>query len=87
VHILLFGSLILDIGLLFVQENEVDRPTMASVVYMLNSYSTTLPVPSPPAIFTNNSIESDMSFQWEHYFGVAEADSGQLFQTSTSFKY
>jgi hypothetical protein len=61
VRIVTFGFNTL--GLLCVQENEVDRPTMASVVRMLNSYSTTLPVPSPPAIFMNNSIESDVSIQ------------------------
>ncbi|CAL8148771.1 unnamed protein product [Prunus armeniaca] len=37
------------IGLLCVQENAVDRPTMASVVSMLNSQSLALPVPSQPA--------------------------------------
>ncbi|KAL6333586.1 hypothetical protein AAG906_028771 [Vitis piasezkii] len=31
------------IGLLCVQENEADRPTMASIVLMLNSYSLSLP--------------------------------------------
>ncbi|KAJ8761566.1 hypothetical protein K2173_004342 [Erythroxylum novogranatense] len=36
------------IGLLCVQENVADRPTMTSVVLMLNSHSITLPVPSQP---------------------------------------
>jgi hypothetical protein len=31
------------IGLLCVQENVADRPTMASIVLMLSSYSMTLP--------------------------------------------
>ncbi|KAL5774740.1 hypothetical protein ACOSP7_012297 [Xanthoceras sorbifolium] len=39
------------IALLCVQENAADRPTMASVLLMLNSYSVTLPVPSEPAFF------------------------------------
>ncbi|KAJ4976027.1 hypothetical protein NE237_001133 [Protea cynaroides] len=39
------------IGLLCVQENVASRPTMASVLFMLNSYSTALPLPSPPAFF------------------------------------
>ena len=39
------------IGLLCVQENVVDRPTMASVVLMLSGYSITLPTPSKPAFF------------------------------------
>lgn len=37
------------IGLLCVQENPADRPTMASVVLMLNSYTITLPAPQEPA--------------------------------------
>ncbi|GLT27487.1 hypothetical protein SLA2020_024810 [Shorea laevis] len=49
------------IGLLCVQENVVDRPTMATVVLMLNSNSTTLPVPSQPAFFMHSIIESDIS--------------------------
>ncbi|CBI38467.3 unnamed protein product, partial [Vitis vinifera] len=36
------------IGLLCVQENVADRPTMASIVLMLSSYSLTLPLPSQP---------------------------------------
>ena len=45
------------IGLLCVQENAVDRPTMASVVLMLNSSSFTLSVPSEPAFFMHSNIE------------------------------
>ncbi|KAF5472869.1 hypothetical protein F2P56_009538 [Juglans regia] len=63
------------IGLLCVQENVADRPTMASIVLMLNSYSITLPVPSQPAFFMNtSSIESEMSSKWEHSIGVTESD-------------
>ncbi|GMI72765.1 cysteine-rich RLK (RECEPTOR-like protein kinase) 26 [Hibiscus trionum] len=39
------------IGLLCVQENAADRPSMASIVVMLSSNSLTLPMPSEPAIF------------------------------------
>ncbi|GLT27493.1 hypothetical protein SLA2020_024860 [Shorea laevis] len=49
------------IGLLCVQENVVDRPTMAAVVLMLNSNSATLPMPSRPAFFMHSNIESDIS--------------------------
>ncbi|XP_042511791.1 putative receptor-like protein kinase At4g00960 isoform X2 [Macadamia integrifolia] len=45
------------IGLLCVAENVSDRPTMASVVLMLNSYSTTLPLPSSPAFLMHSGIE------------------------------
>ncbi|CAI9292615.1 unnamed protein product [Lactuca saligna] len=41
------------IGLLCVQENACDRPTMGSVVLMLSSSSLSLPVPSEPAFFVN----------------------------------
>ncbi|EXC56452.1 hypothetical protein L484_000344 [Morus notabilis] len=43
------------IGLLCVQENVEQRPTMNSVVLMLTSHSMTLPVPSRPAFFMYNS--------------------------------
>ncbi|KAK1368441.1 hypothetical protein POM88_034533 [Heracleum sosnowskyi] len=43
------------IGLLYVQENVADRPTMASVVLMLNSFSLTIAVPSEPAFFMQSS--------------------------------
>ncbi|KAK9048023.1 hypothetical protein SSX86_033014 [Deinandra increscens subsp. villosa] len=46
------------IGLLCVQENVTDRPTMATVVLMLNSFSFALPVPSEPAFFIQNNIDS-----------------------------
>ncbi|XP_076884124.1 cysteine-rich receptor-like protein kinase 15 [Bidens hawaiensis] len=41
------------IGLLCVQEEAADRPTIASVVLMLASSSVTLAVPSEPAFFTH----------------------------------
>lgn len=44
------------IGLLCVQENVADRPTMASVVLMLSSFSLTIAVPSEPAFFMQSSI-------------------------------
>ncbi|KAI9078178.1 hypothetical protein K1719_039877 [Acacia pycnantha] len=43
------------IGLLCVQENVADRPTMAQVVLMLNSYSSSLPLPSKPPLFIGSS--------------------------------
>ncbi|KAG6511103.1 hypothetical protein ZIOFF_029156 [Zingiber officinale] len=42
------------IGLLCVQEDPVQRPTMANVVIMLNSHSISLPTPSAPA-FVNHT--------------------------------
>lgn len=46
------------IGLLCVQEEAEQRPTMASVVLMLNSYSVTLPAPHQPAFFAASKTES-----------------------------
>lgn len=46
------------IGLLCVQQNVADRPTMASVILMLTSNSLSLPEPSQPAFFM---VRSDMT--------------------------
>ncbi|XP_018504788.2 cysteine-rich receptor-like protein kinase 29 [Pyrus x bretschneideri] len=54
------------IGLLCVQENIADRPTMNAIVLMLNSYSVTLPVPSQPAFFRDSNVGSDMSLGWRN---------------------
>ncbi|XP_076925060.1 cysteine-rich receptor-like protein kinase 15 [Bidens hawaiensis] len=48
------------IGLLCVQDNAVNRPTMASVVLMLNSVSITLPVPLEPAFFMHSKTDPEM---------------------------
>ncbi|KAK1375183.1 Cysteine-rich receptor-like protein kinase 29 [Heracleum sosnowskyi] len=48
------------IGLLCVQENITDRPTMASVVLMLNSSSLTLAVPSEPAFFMQSTNVAEL---------------------------
>ncbi|KAM3701603.1 hypothetical protein ACB098_05G185400 [Castanea mollissima] len=57
------------IGLLCVQENMVRRPTMASVVLMLNSESMTLSIPSRPA-FTMDSNTRSSVLHVEHNSGV-----------------
>ena len=46
------------IGLLCVQENVATRPTMTSVVLMLNSYSITLAIPSEPAYVVDSRTKS-----------------------------
>ncbi|GMJ14615.1 cysteine-rich RLK (RECEPTOR-like protein kinase) 14 [Hibiscus trionum] len=46
------------LGLLCVQENIAYRPTMASVILMLSSYSMSLPVPSRPAFCVNSTLET-----------------------------
>ncbi|KAK7280220.1 hypothetical protein RJT34_25282 [Clitoria ternatea] len=54
------------IGLLCVQENVADRPTMIAVVRMLNGDSITLPIPTEPAFYMENRSGNlqDMQ-QWE----------------------
>ncbi|GAA0178411.1 hypothetical protein LIER_29831 [Lithospermum erythrorhizon] len=44
------------IGLLCVQKDIDERPTMASVVHMLNSSSMTLPIPYTPAFFLHDEM-------------------------------
>ncbi|KAF4350858.1 hypothetical protein F8388_008040 [Cannabis sativa] len=50
------------IGLLCVQENIENRPTMNAIVPMLNSNSLSLPLPSEPAFFMRSNTRSRMSF-------------------------
>ncbi|XP_030474128.1 cysteine-rich receptor-like protein kinase 10 isoform X2 [Syzygium oleosum] len=50
----------LHIGLLCVQEDPRDRPTMANIVLMLNSYSVTLALPQQPAFFLRSRTERRM---------------------------
>ena len=49
------------IGLLCAQEDSADRPTMDTVLLMLNSDTITLPILSPPPDFMSMSLTSDMS--------------------------
>ncbi|KAJ0101317.1 hypothetical protein Patl1_03700 [Pistacia atlantica] len=48
-------------GLLCVQEDPTDRPTMSTIVLMLNSYSVTLPAPQQPAFFFASRRETSMA--------------------------
>ena len=50
----------LHIGLLCVQDDPIDRPTIASIVLMLNSSSVTLPAPQQPAYFFSSATEQNM---------------------------
>ena len=45
------------IALLCVQENPADRPTMANIILMLDSYSVTLKAPQQPAVFILSKTE------------------------------
>ncbi|KAF8009562.1 hypothetical protein BT93_J0538 [Corymbia citriodora subsp. variegata] len=48
------------VGLLCVQEVEVDRPTMGAMVLMLSSHSTALPLPSRPGFILPSIPQSDI---------------------------
>ncbi|KAL5841908.1 hypothetical protein ACOSQ3_012511 [Xanthoceras sorbifolium] len=66
------------IGLLCVQENVSDRPTMASVVVMLSSENVTLPAPSKPGFFMQNSNILEASSSQEHHSGSTESDQPKI---------
>lgn len=72
------------IGLLCVQENVVDRPTMASVMLMLNSYSLSLPIPSHPAFFLRSNIDQNISSGLEHNSRSTDSD---LSRSSSPINY
>ncbi|KAL0363261.1 UNVERIFIED_CONTAM: Cysteine-rich receptor-like protein kinase [Sesamum calycinum] len=72
----------LHIGLLCVQENASDRPTMASVVLMLSSFSLTLGVPSEPAFYAPSSYDSDVSLLQENNSRNYEHNSTQSDRSS-----
>ena len=55
------ASRCIQIGLLGVQENPNDRPTMATINLILNSDSLDLPLPREPAYFTGNRTEPSIS--------------------------
>ncbi|XP_048436507.1 cysteine-rich receptor-like protein kinase 29 [Pyrus x bretschneideri] len=73
------------IGLLCVQQNIADRPTMAAVILMLTTNSVDLPVPSQPAFFMDGGIESssDTPLGWKDNSGVTRLGLSK----SSSVKY
>ncbi|KAJ0434709.1 putative protein kinase RLK-Pelle-DLSV family [Helianthus annuus] len=54
------------IGLLCVQESSNDRPTMALVVLMLNSFSITLPISTEPAFVMHRLIDAEIPLLREY---------------------
>ncbi|PON32382.1 Cysteine rich receptor like kinase [Parasponia andersonii] len=65
------------IALLCVQENVADRPTMNSIVLMLNSHSVALAVPSKPAFFTNSSFGADFPSASITISGQTQSDNSK----------
>ncbi|GAB4826723.1 hypothetical protein Ancab_039998 [Ancistrocladus abbreviatus] len=50
------------LGLLCVADDIDERPTMASIVLMLNSQSTTMPVPRQPTFFSRSKTDPRLTF-------------------------
>ncbi|XP_038718687.1 cysteine-rich receptor-like protein kinase 10 [Tripterygium wilfordii] len=48
------------LGLLCVQEDPAERPTMATIVLMLSSYSVSLPLPQQPAFFYQTRTDQSL---------------------------
>ena len=71
------------IGLLCVQNNVVDRPTMGSVVLMLNSFSISLRLPSEPAFFLHSGVDPEMPLEW-HSGTSGTSGSGTTKRRSSS---
>ncbi|KAL5730992.1 hypothetical protein ACHQM5_003761 [Ranunculus cassubicifolius] len=63
-------------ALLCVQEDHAKRPTMATVVLMLNSYSLTLPLPSQPAFLFSRPEKNIDTFSMSED-GTNTTDSGK----------
>lgn len=66
------------IGLLCVQENASDRPTMGSIVLMLSSSSLSLAIPSEPAFYmhTTNNNNPERPLRKDHI--SSKSDSNYL---------
>ncbi|KAL1537395.1 hypothetical protein AAHA92_29914 [Salvia divinorum] len=67
------------IGLLCVQENATERPTMVSVVIMLSSASISLAVPSEPAFYSSGGYTDRHS-----YYSSMERESINTLQRPAS---
>ena len=67
--------------ILCVQENIAERPSMASVVLMLNSFSRNLPVLSQPAFVRHSSVKSNTSSSQQefHLVSTNEASITELY--------
>ncbi|GLT30980.1 hypothetical protein SLA2020_057500 [Shorea laevis] len=74
----------IQIGLLCVQEDPAERPTMATIVLMLNSYSVTVPLPNEPAFFFHSRtepmkvLESDQSKSQSMQYSINEVSVTEL---------
>lgn len=51
----------INVALLCVQEDPIDRPTMSNILYMLGSESASLPTPKKPGFAVNRSVSTTSS--------------------------
>ncbi|WVY97531.1 hypothetical protein V8G54_029682 [Vigna mungo] len=73
------------IGLLCVQENLSDRPTMATVMLMLSSHSLSLPIPSEPAFYAHSTTRSlPATYSWGHSSRATTNKSAQESENENS---
>ncbi|KAK4485117.1 hypothetical protein RD792_007727 [Penstemon davidsonii] len=70
------------IALLCVQENAADRPTMALVIQMLNSFSITLPVPLEPTFCVPAGYGTEIQ-----EFNAREGDSNTFAESEVANSY
>ncbi|XP_065877420.1 cysteine-rich receptor-like protein kinase 10 [Euphorbia lathyris] len=80
----------IQIGLLCIQEDPIDRPSMATVVLMLNSYSVTLPMPRQPAFLLQSRSEQNMpmkGLESNSYSTTKSAVSGSVDDASITDVY
>ncbi|XP_060971080.1 cysteine-rich receptor-like protein kinase 26 isoform X2 [Cannabis sativa] len=66
----------IQIGLLCVQEDVADRPTVNSIVLMLNSHSVTIRAPSKPAFFMHSNFGPEMSLSSNNSNSAASQSHG-----------
>ncbi|PKA46379.1 Cysteine-rich receptor-like protein kinase 10 [Apostasia shenzhenica] len=74
----------MQIGLLCVQEEQVQRPNMVSVMTMLNSPLMALPAPSEPAFLTERSFSLDAHAQSSRRMIAREPELPMLRHTASS---
>uniref|UniRef100_A0A7N0U517 Uncharacterized protein n=1 Tax=Kalanchoe fedtschenkoi TaxID=63787 RepID=A0A7N0U517_KALFE len=67
----------IQVALLCVQESMSVRPSMAAVVAMLNSYSLSLPLPSIPAFYMQDTNESEKPMSSERSAGANSSDKSK----------
>jgi len=75
----------IDIGLLCVEEDLNNRPTMANVALMLNSSSITIPLPKRPAFFIDTATGTLPNMSWEDSWATKSTQStGRSAQNSVN---